>query len=65
MPFRKATLFLLTADAIAAAKIMRRLMDKSRVSLRRTFVILGLFVTTTVLFLAPRASAGSFTSTLA
>jgi hypothetical protein len=38
-------------------------MDKSLVSLRRRFVILGLFATTTVLFLAPRASASSFTST--
>jgi hypothetical protein len=38
-------------------------MVKSLVSLRRKFVILGLFATTTVLFLAPKASAGSFTST--
>ena len=38
-------------------------MDNPRESLRRNFVILGLFVTTTVLLLAPRASAGSFTST--
>ena len=38
-------------------------MDKSLVSLRRKFVILGLFATTAVLFVTPSASAGSFTST--
>jgi len=38
-------------------------MEKSLLSLRRRFVILGLFATITVLFLAPTASAGSFTST--
>ena len=32
-------------------------------AVRRKFIILGLFTTITVLFLAPRASAGSFTST--
>ena len=34
-----------------------------RQSWRRKFIILGMFATATVLFLAPRASAGSFTST--
>ena len=38
-------------------------MEKSLLSLRRRFVILGLFATVTVLFLAPTASAGAFTST--
>ena len=38
-------------------------MEKSLLSLRRRFVILGLFAMITVLFLAPTASAGSFTST--
>jgi len=38
-------------------------MEKSLLSLRWRFVILGLFATITVLFLAPTASAGSFTST--
>ena len=38
-------------------------MDKSLVSLRRKFIILGLFATAAVLFLAPRASADAFTYT--
>lgn len=38
-------------------------MDRSSVSLLHRCVILGLFAATTVLFLAPRASADSFTST--
>ena len=38
-------------------------MDKSLVSLRRKFIVLGLFATATVLFLAPRASANTFVST--